>query len=99
MGRIEGNHNQIATRLHQHYALPFVGTGAQVEFFLTKTIARLQDVTVTVAGVRQKVSDRGTNNDYKVRGHTPGYSGDRNAIKFTVAPALNADILVDVVST
>lgn len=99
MSRIEGSESQVATRLHQHYTFAFVGNGATVEYFLTKTISRLENVTVKVAGAQKKVSDRGTANDYSVRGLTPGYLGDRNAIKFAVAPAGGADILVEVVST
>ena len=99
MGRTEATPQQVSSRLHQHYELSFKGTGAQTEFFLTKTIGRLQDITVQVAGVRQRVADRGTANDYSVRGLTPGYNGSANAIKFVVAPPLAADILIDVVST
>lgn len=99
MGRIEGNANQISTRLHSHFRLPFKGTGAQFEFFLSKTISKLSDVSVIVDGVIQRVSDRGTANDYSVRGLTPGYPGDRNAIKLVVAPLAGVDVLVDVVST
>lgn len=97
--RIEGNKNQIATRLHQHYADEFVGDGATVEFFLTHRVVRLADLTVTVAGVRKRVSDRGTPFDYAVRGLTPGYIGDQNAIKFTAAPGAGVAISAEQVST
>jgi hypothetical protein len=99
MGRTEGNPQQVSSRLHSHFEIAFVGDGHTKEFFLTKTLGRLQDITVQVAGVRQKQADRGTPNDYSVRGLTPGYTGSANAIKFVVAPPNLADILVDVVST
>lgn len=99
MARIDGNEQQVQSRLHQHYSLNAVGDGATVEFFLTKTLLRLADLTVTVGGVQKKVSDRGTPNDYSVRGLTPGYNGSANAVKFAAAPANAAVIIFNIVST
>lgn len=97
--RTEATKDRIAARLHQHYVEHFVGTGAQLEFFLGHTVSRVEDIAVYVDGVRQKVSISGTANDYKIRGLTAGYVGDKNAITFTVAPIVSADIIIDVVST
>ncbi len=99
MGRTEGNPQEISSRLHQHYSQSAVGDGVTVEFFLTKTLGRLADLTVTVAGAQKKVSDRGVAFDYSVRGLTPGYNGSANAVKFAAAPANAAVIIFSVVST
>lgn len=97
--RLEGTKSQISQRLHQHYQENFKGDGVTLNFFLVHTIVRLADLTVTVDGVRQRVSDRGVANDFAVRGHTPGFNGDRNAIRFTVAPLAGVDIAANIVST
>lgn len=86
-------------RLHRHYQEVFNGDGATTEFRLTHTIGRLEDVAVYKAGLRMRPSTKGTANDFKVRGHTAGYDGDKNAIQFTVAPVLNAAVIVDIIST
>jgi hypothetical protein len=97
--KTDATQDKINARLHQHYTERFVGDGAKTEFLLTHTYGRPDDVCVFVNGNRMRPQDRATAHDFKVRGITAGYDGDRNAIKFTVAPVLNADVCVDVIST
>jgi hypothetical protein len=85
----------VGNRLHQRYQEHFVGTGARVEFFLKRSVVRPENLAVYVDGVRQRVSERGAAHDYSIRGITAGYSGDRNAIRFVVAPLLNVDVIVE----
>ena len=95
----EATQDRINNRTHQHYQLWFTGDGAKTEFFLTKNIGRPEDVAVYVDGARMRPKDKGTAYDFQIRGHTPGYSGDKNAIKFTAAPANGVNVCVDIIST
>lgn len=83
---------QINDRAHQQYQAWAVGDGATVEFALPKNVTRLDDLIVAVAGANKRPSDKGTAYDYKVRGITPGYDGDKNMVKFTVAPIAASSI-------
>lgn len=90
---------QLNGMAHRHYQEWHVGNAVQTEFFLQHTVLRHDDIAVTINGVRQRPSDKGTANDYSIRGVTPGYNGDSNAVRFAAAPTLNADIVFDVVSS
>lgn len=70
---------------HRHYQQWETGTAA-TEYALGVTVLRLEDVWVFVDGALMRPSDRGTAHDYAVRGLTPGYEGDSNRVKFSVAP-------------
>lgn len=70
---------------HKHYTLWVTGTVA-TEYDIGKTILRVDDLLVFVSGALQRPALNGTANDYAVRGLTPGYGGDSNRVKFTVAP-------------
>lgn len=94
-GKTQEQLNGMITRPYHQW---FVGTGAQTEFFLEKTVLRIENIAVYVAGLRQRPNLNGAVYDFRVRGVTPGYDGDGNAITFTVAPVLNAAVLVDVLS-
>ena len=85
-------------RAHRHYEQWFVGTGAQTEFLLNRTYEREEDVEVFVDGLKMRPKSRGTAHDFELRGLTPGYAGDRNAVRMAVAPALNDNVCVRVVS-
>ncbi len=97
--RTEATKDRAGARLHQHYQLWFVGDGATTEFRLTKTYGRFDDVMVFVNGSVKRPDVPGTAYDYRLRGLTSGYSGEKNAVSLNVAPALNQNILVTVVST
>lgn len=77
----------------------FVGDNATTEFFLSKTIARPEDVMVFVGGALQRPDEPGTAHDFALRGHTSGYAGDKNAVKFTAAPGTSVDVQVWILST
>lgn len=83
---------QLNSLIRRQYTNWQTGNGAKTEFILPKDVARLDDLLVCVAGLVKRPSDQGTAYDYKVRGITPGYSGQRNAVTFTVAPAAGAAI-------
>ncbi len=89
----------INSYAHKHYALWTTGTAAteypiQDEVSLvSKTVARVDDVLVFVAGTLFRPADQVNVNDYRVRGlqentpaSEPAYPGDSNTILFTVAP-------------
>lgn len=82
---------------HRHYSVAFTGTGTTTEYALPVTVLRLENVAVYVAGLRLRVSERGTAYDYQVRGLTAGYEGDSNRVRLTAAPALNAAVIIDLV--
>lgn len=84
---------------HVHYTEWLRGDGVTTEFFLSHRITRFDDIEVFLNGFLYKPDVSGTTEDYKVRGLTPGYPGDSNAITFAVAPPLNWDIAVRLVST
>ena len=88
---------QLLGMAHKHYLQWATGDGVTTDFALTVTILRLENVRVYVGGVLMRPTDRGTAYDYAVRGLTPGYDGDSNRVRFTVAPALNADVAFDLV--
>lgn len=77
---------------HRHYVQWAEGDGVATEFPLEVTVLRAQDLMVYVGGVLLRPASRGTTYDYAVRGLTPGFAGDSNRVRFTVAPALGADI-------
>lgn len=87
----------LGAMAHRHYTGAATGDGATVEFALPKTLDRVEDLHVFVAGLRKRVSDVNGAHDYAVRGLTPGYSGDKNYVKFTSAPGNGTDILFDVI--
>lgn len=88
---------QLLGMAHKHYSVEFTGDGATREFALPVTVLRVENVAVYVAGLRRRVSRRGTAYDYQVRGLTAGYDGDSNRVRLTVAPVLNAAIIIDLV--
>lgn len=90
---------RAAGRRHTHYAQWFVGDGVKTEFLLSRTIQRVEDVMVTVDGLVKRPYENGTAYDYQVRGHTAGYGGEKNAIKFAVAPANTKNVGVFLIST
>ena len=77
--------NVLDAMAHRHYAVWLTGTAA-TEYDLGKTVLRLDDVIVFVSGALKRPADRGTANDYAIRGITPGYPGDSNRVKFVAAP-------------
>jgi len=93
----EGTPDRVDNRLHQHFSEIFVGTGAQTEFFLSRRIESEDFVHVYVGGSRYRPDSRGTAYDFKIRGVTSGYAGEKNAIKFAIAPANLANIVVDII--
>lgn len=74
-------------RMHQHYSDFQDGDGATTEFFLSRTVSSLDELHVYIDGQLKRPDNSGTAHDYKVRGLTPGYDGDKNAVKFASAPA------------
>lgn len=85
---------QLNGMIHRHYIGWQVGTGAQTEFPLPRTVLNVNDVLVFVAGALKRPYSPGVAHDYRIRGLSDPttYPGDSNYIKFAVAPALNADI-------
>lgn len=77
---------------HRHYRKSHTGDAATTEFDIGGTVDRVEDVMVYVAGLLQRPKDAGTANDYSVRGLSAGYDGDKNRIKFLVAPGAAARI-------
>lgn len=88
-GRTE---EQLASLAHQQYVAWAVGDGAKTEFPLPRDVTRLDDLLVFVAGLLKRPDEPGTAHDYAVRGLTPSYSGDKNYVKFAVAPAALAAV-------
>lgn len=84
--------DQVNNRVRQQYTFWATGDGATVEFPIGKNVTRLDDLTVKVAGLTVRPANLGTPFDFSVRGVTPGYDGDNNTVKFTVAPAGGANI-------
>lgn len=91
--------DRIDNRGHQHYTETFTGDGVKTTFFLAHNYATTHDVQVHVAGSRKRADESGTAHDYKLRGVTSGFDGQKNAIQFHAAPANGADIVVDVTGT
>lgn len=83
----------LTAMAHRHYQTPAVGDGATVEFALSHSLLRGDDLNVYVAGLLMHPAVPGAANDYAIRGLTPGYVGDSNRVKFTAAPALAAKIM------
>jgi hypothetical protein len=79
---------------HRHYQSPLVGDGVTVEFALPHSILRGDDLNVYVAGALMTPATPGVANDYKIRGITAGYAGDKNRIKFAVAPGMGVKIML-----
>lgn len=77
---------------HKHHADTTTADGVKQEFPLPVTVRRLEDLVVTIGGLRLVASERGTPNDYAVRGLTAGYVGDQNRVRFTVVPVPGAVI-------
>lgn len=88
-GRPQDELNNMA---HRRYVAWATGDAVKTEFPLPKVVARLDDLVVTVAGLVKRPDLNGAVFDYKVRGLTPGYAGDRNFVKFAAAPAAAAAI-------
>lgn len=89
-GRSQDTINGMA---HRHYpALVATGDGVKTEFALPRTVLRLGDETVLVAGVLMRATDATGAYDYAVRGLTAGYSGDSNTIKLAVAPLVGVEV-------
>lgn len=86
-------------KTHQHYVEWFRGDGAKTEFRLQHHYTRFDDVEVFLNGFLFKPDVSGATEDYKLRGLTPGYAGEKNAVKFASAPANLWDIAVRLVST
>lgn len=77
--------NVLDAMAHRHYQQWLTGTAA-VEYALDRTVLRIDDLFVFVSGALKRPSAAGTAFDYQVRGLTPGYAGDSNRVKFSVAP-------------
>lgn len=95
-GRSAGSRS--VSKLHSHYQQWFVGNGAQTEFRLDYRFRRPDDVAVFVNGNKMRPDIPGTAHDYKLRGITPGYSGDQNAILLASAPIVGMDVCVSIIS-
>ena len=89
--------SQLRSMTHKHYTFWTEGDGSTTEFPLEVTVLRLDDVEVFLGGALQQPADRGTANDYAVRGLTPGYSGDSNRVRFASAPGNGVAIAFRVV--
>lgn len=83
---------QLLDLAHRHYVQWATGDGAEDEFALEWSVARLGELSVFVNGALMRPDERGTTHDYAVRGLTPGYDGDANRVRFTVAPTAGQDI-------
>lgn len=88
-GKTQEQTNNIVRQPYQGWA---VGDGSTTEFALPKTVARIDDLVVAVNGANMRPADKGTAHDYKIRGFTPGYVGDKNKVKFTSAPTAGQNI-------
>ena len=88
MGAKSRSATTITAMAHRHYQVPFVGDGVTVEFPLTHSLQRADDLNVYLAGLLLHPATPGSANDYAIRGLTPGYIGDMNRVKFTVAPGM-----------
>lgn len=97
--RMEPTKDRTGQRLHQHYAQWFVGDGVKVEFALARTYGRVEDVDAYVDGALKRPDESGVVYDYKLRGLTSGYDGERNTVKFAVAPPNTKNVLVRIIST
>ena len=91
--------DRTGQRLHQHYDYWFVGDGAKTQFLLTRAFTRADDVLVFVDGAVKRPDLAGTAYDYALRGVTAGYNGDKNAVKFAVAPPNTKNVLIRLIST
>lgn len=78
---------------HRHYQDWATGDGVAVEFPLTHTVLRGDDVQVYLNGAIKRPAAGGVAHDYAIRGITAGYPGDSNRIKFAAAPGGGATIL------
>jgi hypothetical protein len=83
---------QTNARVARQYTSWATGDGVKTEFALPKTLVRPDDLAITVAGLIQRPSDASGAYDYDVRGFRPAYAGDKNMVKFTVAPAAGVHI-------
>jgi hypothetical protein len=88
-GRTQEALNALA---HRHFITWLTGDGVKTEFFLPKAVQRLDDLIVSIGGAIKRPSAAGVVFDYDVRGITPGYPGERNAIRFAAAPAAGVNI-------
>lgn len=95
----DGTPDRLNEASHRHYTEWFIADGVKTEFFLSHRVVRLEDIAVYVNGNRYKPDINGTAHDFKIRGITPGYPGDQNAIKFASAPIATMDVCVDIIST
>lgn len=84
--------SQLFGMAHKHHTDTIEGDGVKQEFPLPVTVRRLDDLVVSIGGVRLRSSDRGIAYDYAVRGLTAGYAGDSNRVRFTVVPVPGAVI-------
>ena len=85
-------------RRHTHYDFWFTGNGVKTEYQFSKTFERVEDVQAFVDGLCMRPADRATAYDYQLRGLTAGYVGDRNTIRFTVAPPNGDYVRISVIS-
>ena len=89
--------DQVAGMSHRHTTTWATGDGATVEFPLKTQVLRADDVVVTVDGALKRPRDQTGAFDYTVRGFFPAvYDGDKNRVKFTVAPAAGKNIAFNV---
>lgn len=94
---------------HRHHEFWATGNGIRTEFFVAEVDAlgkvirgasfvRADDVEVYVAGTKMRPDAPGVAHDFKVRGITAGYDGDKNAIKLAVAPGNGVSVCIRVVA-
>ena len=76
----------------RQYQAWYTGDNVTTEFALPKDLIRPNDLVVTVQGLPQRPADATGAYDYDVRGFRPAYAGEKNRIKFTVAPAAGVNI-------
>lgn len=88
----ERSQDQTNARVSRRYSQWYTGDGAKTEFALPKDLVRPENLYVTVQGQTQRPKDATGAFDYDVRGFTPAYAGEKNMVKFTVAPAAGVNI-------
>lgn len=81
-------------KVQRPYQRWYTADGLTTEWALPKDATRVDDVHVTVQGAAQRPADSTSGNDFEVRGFRPAYAGEKNMLKFTVAPPSGANILI-----
>lgn len=76
----------------RQYQAWYTGDGATTEYALPKDLLRPDDLIVTVQGLVQRPADATGAYDYDMRGFRPVFAGQKNRIKFTVAPPVGVHI-------